>query len=127
MLGGRVLDVGPQTPVVVRANLIEVGRDVEAVGLSGRESLGQTEQAGTKSANALSVEDLGSDHGRSNRGDLDAELVAAHADLLELLGVRSSMLEDSEGVIGEGRRDLDEDSALDEGNKLGCELSALQT
>ena len=125
VLSGRVFDVRPQASVIVCSDFVEVGRDVEAVGLSGSKCLGKTEEAGSERADTFGVQDLRSNHSRSDGGDLDAELVSAHSDLLELLGVGAGMLEDGEGVVGECRRDLDEDTASDQGNELGSELGAL--
>ena len=125
MLSSRVLDVRPESPVIVGSNLVEVGRDVEAVGLSSSQSLGKAEQAGTERSDALCIQDLGCDHGRSDSGDLDAELVTAHANLLELLSVRTSVFQNCECVVGECRGDLHKNSSSNERDELGSELGRL--
>lgn len=125
MLGSGILHIRPHSPVIVRADFVEVGRDVQAVGLGGSKCLRKAEEASSQGADALCVQDLGSDHGRSDSGNLDAELISAHSNLLELLGIGASMLENGEGIVGESRGDLNEDPTSDERNELGSKLGAL--
>ena len=54
---------------------IEVGADVEAVGLARGDSLRKTEERRSEGPDALSVEDLGRVHRGARAGDLDAEAI----------------------------------------------------
>ena len=54
---------------------VEVGADVEAVGLARSDGLGETEERSPEGPDALGVEDLGRVHRGARAGDLDAEAI----------------------------------------------------